>query len=307
MIHAARKRWPDDDVRAHGCPLSLHLYRGELEAAATGRAHGSWRSIRVTEMRCSCLATPTCREVTTRRRVRATRKPTRNSSRQSLRRSTFELLSRNRPRARLAEDGRTRARQCPARSNRGRSSERFPAWADSGYWITDVQIYALRGQKAKALAALRAAEKAGWRVDWRYYRDFDPNLASIRNEPEFKAVFADIERDMARAARPPRRASEGCAARADGRFEVTDTPTERGAESTWTRLRRRKVVQWGVVYVAAAWGFLQGLEYLSGTYRLAASDPAAHDPRTADRPAHRPGPRVVPRRPRSATRQHPRS
>ena len=42
---------------------------------------------------------------------------------------------------------------------------------------------------------------------WRYDRDFNPNLASIRNEPEFKAVFADIERDMARqraelAARP---------------------------------------------------------------------------------------------------------
>jgi len=26
----------------------------------------------------------------------------------------------------------------------------------------------------------------------------DPALASIRNEPEFKAIFADIERDMAR-------------------------------------------------------------------------------------------------------------
>ena len=32
------------------------------------------------------------------------------------------------------------------------------------------------------------------------------------------------------------------------------------------RLRRRKVVQWGLVYVAAAWGFLQGLEYVSGTF-----------------------------------------
>ena len=68
-----------------------------------------------------------------------------------------------------------------------------------GYGITDVQIHALRGDKAKALAALREAEKAGWRGPiWRYYRDFDPNLASIRNDPEFKAVFADIERDMAR-------------------------------------------------------------------------------------------------------------
>ncbi len=78
----------------------------------------------------------------------------------------------------------------------------------SGYGVADAQIHALRGDKAKALAALRAAEKAGWRGPfWRYYRDFDPALASIRNEPEFKAVFADIERDMARqraelAARP---------------------------------------------------------------------------------------------------------
>jgi TolB-like protein len=31
-------------------------------------------------------------------------------------------------------------------------------------------------------------------------------------------------------------------------------------------MTRRKVVQWGIVYVAGAWGFLQGLEYLSGTY-----------------------------------------
>ena len=46
---------------------------------------------------------------------------------------------------------------------------------------------------------------------------------------------------------------------------MSDTPTERGPENPWDRLRRRKVVQWGLVYVAAGWGFLQGLEYLSGT------------------------------------------
>ena len=84
----------------------------------------------------------------------------------------------------------------------------IPRLGVRGYGIADVQIHALRGDNAKALAALREAEKAGWRGPyWRYYRDFDPNLASIRNEPEFKAVFADIERDMARqraelAARP---------------------------------------------------------------------------------------------------------
>ena len=31
-------------------------------------------------------------------------------------------------------------------------------------------------------------------------------------------------------------------------------------------MRRRKVVQWGLVYVAAAWGFLQGLEYVTETF-----------------------------------------
>jgi TolB-like protein/Tfp pilus assembly protein PilF len=67
----------------------------------------------------------------------------------------------------------------------------------SGYWIADVEIHALRGRKVDALKALRAAETSRWRTFWRYYRDFEPNLDSIRNEPEFKAVFADIERDMA--------------------------------------------------------------------------------------------------------------
>ena len=47
---------------------------------------------------------------------------------------------------------------------------------------------------------------------------------------------------------------------------MTDTPEERGAESTWTRLRRRKVVQWGVAYAAGAWLLMQVLEYFSGTF-----------------------------------------
>jgi TolB-like protein/Flp pilus assembly protein TadD len=47
---------------------------------------------------------------------------------------------------------------------------------------------------------------------------------------------------------------------------VTDTPTEGGSEGTWTKLRRRKVVQWGLAYAAGAWGLLQGLAYLSDTF-----------------------------------------
>jgi adenylate cyclase len=38
------------------------------------------------------------------------------------------------------------------------------------------------------------------------------------------------------------------------------------AESLWTRLRRRKVVQWGVAYAAGAWGLLQGLAYATATF-----------------------------------------
>ncbi len=48
---------------------------------------------------------------------------------------------------------------------------------------------------------------------------------------------------------------------------MTDAPTERERENTWTRLRRRKVVQWGLLYVAAAWGLLQGLAYVSDAFQ----------------------------------------
>jgi TolB-like protein/tetratricopeptide (TPR) repeat protein len=34
----------------------------------------------------------------------------------------------------------------------------------------------------------------------------------------------------------------------------------------WAKLRRRKVGQWGIVYAAGAWGFLQGLEYVTDTF-----------------------------------------
>ena len=67
----------------------------------------------------------------------------------------------------------------------------------SGYAIYDVCMHALRGDKSTALAKLREAYQAGWRNGWRYARDFEPNLASIRSEPEFKSIFADIERDIA--------------------------------------------------------------------------------------------------------------
>lgn len=44
---------------------------------------------------------------------------------------------------------------------------------------------------------------------------------------------------------------------------ILNEPIERPAEGLWSSLRRRKVMQWGIAYVAAAWGLLQGLAYLS--------------------------------------------
>jgi TolB-like protein len=46
---------------------------------------------------------------------------------------------------------------------------------------------------------------------------------------------------------------------------VTDA-SEGENDSAWTKLRRRKVVQWGIVYSAGAWGLLQGLEYVTSTF-----------------------------------------
>ena len=47
---------------------------------------------------------------------------------------------------------------------------------------------------------------------------------------------------------------------------MTETLTRPAGEGVWDRLRRRKVVQWSVAYIAAAWALLQGLEFLADVY-----------------------------------------
>ena len=42
--------------------------------------------------------------------------------------------------------------------------------------------------------------------------------------------------------------------------------TGTSSEGTWAALRRRKVVQWALAYVAVGWGLLQGLEYVAGAF-----------------------------------------
>jgi TolB-like protein len=46
-------------------------------------------------------------------------------------------------------------------------------------------------------------------------------------------------------------------------------PADARAPSLWERLRSRKVVQWGLGYVAVAWGLLQGTEFAVSTFQWA--------------------------------------
>ena len=75
--------------------------------------------------------------------------------------------------------------------------QRRPRLGSQGYGIADVQVYALRGEKQKALLALRQAIDEGWRSQWWYQLKHKPDLESLHDEPEFQAMVAEIEADMA--------------------------------------------------------------------------------------------------------------
>ena len=47
---------------------------------------------------------------------------------------------------------------------------------------------------------------------------------------------------------------------------MTNGPQQGEGSSVWARLRRRKVVQWSIAYVAAGWGLLQGLAYVGTAF-----------------------------------------
>jgi len=75
--------------------------------------------------------------------------------------------------------------------------EDLPRLGTTGYWITDVQAYALQDEPEMALSALREAVDQGWRNFSWYYLDHSPNLESIRGDPEFQRLRQLIREDMA--------------------------------------------------------------------------------------------------------------
>ena len=73
----------------------------------------------------------------------------------------------------------------------------MPRLGLAGHGILDVQIYALQGEDQKALLALQEAVDQGWRFLWRYSLNYNLNMASLRDEPAFRKIIAELEADMA--------------------------------------------------------------------------------------------------------------
>jgi TolB-like protein/Tfp pilus assembly protein PilF len=76
-------------------------------------------------------------------------------------------------------------------------AETMPLLGFNGTWVGNAPVYALRGDRREALAELRRAVDAGWRAEWWYTFDQDPVFESLRDEPEFQAMRAEVAADMA--------------------------------------------------------------------------------------------------------------
>jgi tetratricopeptide (TPR) repeat protein len=62
--------------------------------------------------------------------------------------------------------------------------------------ITDIHLFALNGDKEKALNTLALAVASDWTSDWQWHLS-NPNLDSIRDEPKFLDTVARLEDKMA--------------------------------------------------------------------------------------------------------------
>ena len=73
----------------------------------------------------------------------------------------------------------------------------LPRFGAAGYGIADVQIHAIRGERQKALAALRTAIDEGSNDFWWYFAEHDLSLEPLHDEPEFQTMIEEIRADMA--------------------------------------------------------------------------------------------------------------
>jgi len=66
-----------------------------------------------------------------------------------------------------------------------------------GYWVSDVQIQAIRENRAASFKMLRKAVDEGWRNLWRFHLLHDPTLETLRTESGFPELVSRIEQEMA--------------------------------------------------------------------------------------------------------------
>ena len=85
----------------------------------------------------------------------------------------------------------------------------LPRMNVDGFGVADVQLHAIRGDDKKALATLREAIDAGWRADWRYYRDHEPGFARIRKTDEFRSDVPQGRNGSRTAAQTSRHPPQG--------------------------------------------------------------------------------------------------
>jgi hypothetical protein len=60
------------------------------------------------------------------------------------------------------------------------------------------EALALLDDQAGSLAELRRVIDLGWRLNWRWKTDLNPNFTGMRQSVEFQALIAELETDMAR-------------------------------------------------------------------------------------------------------------
>lgn len=65
-----------------------------------------------------------------------------------------------------------------------------------GYGVIDVIVHVARDEREKAIAALRDAINVGWRQEW--WRLRGPGFERIEQEPQWQALMAELEADIAR-------------------------------------------------------------------------------------------------------------
>ncbi len=75
----------------------------------------------------------------------------------------------------------------------GFSNALFPA----GLAPVKAEALAILGDQPASLAELRRIIDLGWRFQWRWKTDLNPNFNGVRQSAEFRGMVAELEQDMA--------------------------------------------------------------------------------------------------------------